>query len=434
VYLLDWGIARLADQDDLVDSDAPAPPSSRVASGTTVGSVLGTPGYMAPEQARGEPIDERADVYALGACLFEVLAKKPLHKGTTVAALLASTQAGANAHLTARAPEADLPLELEVICARATATNAKDRFPSARAMHEAIERFLEGDRDLARRREKSAQHADAARVLAETAVLRSDDEARAVAMREVGRALALDPGNREAMGVMVKLLTDPPSKPPPEVEARMNAARERSATEARAYAVAALASMVVPMVLCPWMGVRDPKPLLGCVAAAVAGAVMTGLRARRWQIRRALVALFVVLGIMFASRIAGPFGVTPILAMGLGVGLTVFPRSQPVWTSIVAAWAAVFVPVALELLGALAPSYEMLGDRVCVASHAVLFPTVPTLVHMCVVTALVIAAVCAYTGRMRDRLVAAEERLRIQAWQLRQILPPTEETPPSTFG
>ena len=46
-----------------------------------------------------------------------------------------------------------------------------------------------------------------------------------------------------------------------------------------------------------------------------------------------------------------------------------------------------------------------------------------------------IAAVCTYAGKMRDRLLYAEERLRIQAWQLRQILPESEEeAPPSVMG
>src|SRR5262249_45044252 len=58
------------------------------------GSVLGTPGYMAPEQVRGEEVDQRADVFGLGAILCEVLTGEPAFRGPDLMAVLRRTEAG----------------------------------------------------------------------------------------------------------------------------------------------------------------------------------------------------------------------------------------------------------------------------------------------------------------------------------------------------
>jgi serine/threonine-protein kinase len=137
VYILDWGIAKIiGEPDPNLSLPLPRPPDDSFQ--TTDGGVFGTPGYMAPEQARGdqEAISVGTDVYGLGLILFEILTGEPMHSSS----------------ISLRSPELAIPPELVAICERALEFDLDARWPSAREMANAIERFLEGDRDLEARR------------------------------------------------------------------------------------------------------------------------------------------------------------------------------------------------------------------------------------------------------------------------------------------
>ncbi|MEO7330035.1 MAG: serine/threonine-protein kinase, partial [Minicystis sp.] len=163
VYILDWGLAKLKEVSDQETAFAVHDPSGDDIH-TAAGRILGTFGYMAPEQALGKvgELDGRCDVYSLGAILFELLSLEPLHPKSSWNAMLHSTLKGADARPSVRAPQRDIPPELEAICVKATSIDPAERFQTARLLHEAVERFLDGDRDLVRRREMAEKHARAA--------------------------------------------------------------------------------------------------------------------------------------------------------------------------------------------------------------------------------------------------------------------------------
>jgi hypothetical protein len=121
VYLLDWGLAMRLDR---------RPDSLR---------VVGTPSYMAPEMLDGAAeIDERTDVYLLGASLHEALAGKPRHKGSSLYHVLAAV-----ARSKPVTYAADVPAELGALCNLATDLDPARRPATAAAFREALERYLE---------------------------------------------------------------------------------------------------------------------------------------------------------------------------------------------------------------------------------------------------------------------------------------------------
>jgi WD40 repeat protein len=128
-------------------STEPRPHSAALPAGSesrpsTSGNVVGTPAYMAPEQARGEDVDERADVYAIGAVLYELLAGTAPHGDDTPRSVLDRLVAGPPVPLAAAAPGA--PRELVDIVAKAMGRLRSDRYPNATALAEDLRRFQTG--------------------------------------------------------------------------------------------------------------------------------------------------------------------------------------------------------------------------------------------------------------------------------------------------
>lgn len=151
VIVLDWGIAKLlqSSESKIVEPDLAAdldPPGDGLL--TVQGQMLGTPAYMAPEQAAGQvdQIDHRTDVYGLGALLYEILTGQPPFSGVVTRELLQKVR-----HELPQPPRelADVPPPLESACLRALAKNPEDRFASARDLAQIVERWQETQRQAA---------------------------------------------------------------------------------------------------------------------------------------------------------------------------------------------------------------------------------------------------------------------------------------------
>lgn len=109
---------------------------------TRTGDVLGTPHYMAPEQALGEKATERSDVYSLGAVLYELLALRPPHEGVDPLSVLERVRSAPVTPL--RRIDPRVPRALETIVMRAMACTPARRYPSAEALAGDLEAFAAG--------------------------------------------------------------------------------------------------------------------------------------------------------------------------------------------------------------------------------------------------------------------------------------------------
>ncbi len=154
VLVLDWGLAKVTGESSAEDlSVPPALTGESVGSTdhTVAGQVLGTPAYMAPEQAEGrlDLLDTRTDVYGLGAVLYEILTGRPPFKGGDTATVLRK--------VTHELPErprsiaAGTAAALDAICMKALAKKSSDRYASARNLAADIQHHLADEPVLAYR-------------------------------------------------------------------------------------------------------------------------------------------------------------------------------------------------------------------------------------------------------------------------------------------
>lgn len=138
--LIDWGLAK-----DLSAGQGPDEVDTGLGGDealTLGGSVLGTPAYMPPEQARGEEVGETADVYALGALLYHLLAGQSPYRGQTSNEVLEQVLAGPPAALSSLEPR--VPPDLAAIVARAMERRPQDRYPTAAGVAEDLRSYLTG--------------------------------------------------------------------------------------------------------------------------------------------------------------------------------------------------------------------------------------------------------------------------------------------------
>ncbi len=141
VVVIDWGLAK-----DLAQPDVGASSDGEWDAGsvgeTVAGSVIGTPAYMPPEQARGQPVDQRADVYALGALLYHVLTGAPPFDGASNTEILGRVLNDGPQPVEQRQP--GVPRDLAAVIKKAMARDPAARYADAGELCDELQRFVTG--------------------------------------------------------------------------------------------------------------------------------------------------------------------------------------------------------------------------------------------------------------------------------------------------
>jgi serine/threonine protein kinase len=128
--ILDFGLAKLHAAEDLADADERSAMATVAA--TQVGMVLGTIGYMSPEQARARPVDHRSDLFSLGVVLYEMVAgERPFRGANAIDTLHAIAYEETRPITTIRA---HLPPSLQRVVGRCLRKRAEDRYGDAREL------------------------------------------------------------------------------------------------------------------------------------------------------------------------------------------------------------------------------------------------------------------------------------------------------------
>jgi serine/threonine-protein kinase len=124
VKVLDFGLAKLVEQTPL-DAEA----ETRMQVQTQAGVIVGTAAFMSPEQARGQEVDARSDIWSLGCVLYEMLTRQQPFRGDTTTDVLANIIHREPPSILIRCPDA--PAELERIIIRAVCKNKAERYQTA---------------------------------------------------------------------------------------------------------------------------------------------------------------------------------------------------------------------------------------------------------------------------------------------------------------
>jgi serine/threonine-protein kinase len=421
VYVLDWGVARV-----LADRTRTTRPQMAVdveEEDTTAGAILGTPGYMSPEQIRGIDVTSKSDVYALGAILFEILTGEPLHPRGDAA--LATTLTHPQEAPAARRPERHPAPELDGACFDALAEDPHQR-PTARELANRVQAYLDGDRDHERRRALAAEQLE----LARDSLEHESDDSRATAIRRAGRALALDPESAEAAELVTKLMLEPPTKLPADLVESLASEDRRMNVQRAKLVTVTTASLFGFWAVIPFMSVTNWSNLFAFYGLVCLGVVASLAVARSGRSRPVPTLALTGMLVLAFTRVAGPFVLTPTVACACVLAMSAMPetRGKP-WLIVGIVVGAIGLGFLLEYFNVIDQTYVIRDGYLVTASDIFAMRTKTLDKAVLIIANLLFVALVGWLAySLNDRRVRAQRQLHVQAWHLRQLIPTTKST------
>jgi eukaryotic-like serine/threonine-protein kinase len=406
---------------------------------TEAGTALGTLEYMAPEQYLAtRRLDERSDIYALGAILYEILSLSWFREAPTRAELGRLVRRETTSPLE-RSPIEGVSAELDSIWRRATATRPADRFQTARDLHDAIIGHLDEEREKLRARDLAMEHARAAALeIADDSAPAEEAEARrGRALRRLGQALAVDPTLAEALKALVQDLLVHPAGASAEVEEEMR--RTERETTARSYGLSAGIYAIWLGLLVGGgavLGVLDRAMMLlmgGVVSALLVYNVWLWRRRPSGQRHMLALTLLGFTAVGMTSTFLGPLVLLPSLATTMFAAFAVTARSDARVRAVTmaASIASVAVPVVLQLTGVVPSSYLFEDGKIVILPRLVALPSQAAHALLGAVAGLTIVLSNLHFARVVHALVSSERSALTQAHRLRQLLPAASPSSPT---
>ncbi len=424
VYVLDWGIAKLAgepttgdklDMEGILQS-SPNALAKRVPTGTL--------GYMSPEQVRCEELDPRSDVYGLGLILFEILTNRKTHPTKLPQVFYSTLQE------VGRASEvAQVPPELDEACALALRVDRDHRVQSARALADLVQAFLDGDRDLEARHRRASELVDRALALLVEARTEGSERKQQSAGRQIAQALALAPEDERVRSSFLGAITEPPVQTPNDVAQQL---RDNLATKTRQGATfAAILYTLFAVAVGGWMLIFRPAihetglVVVGMVSIIIAAAASLWLRTTEVPRDAILGVIFLLstVSICVLSRVLSPWVLVPTLLITNSFGFAIIGgrllrRFVVGFTVLVTPAVALFDVLSTRTTAVFVENGMHVSSQVVTGERVGdLFVAVPG------VLAVVFLIFLISVVRVLETNEKVVSELAMQRWRLRQLLP-----------
>jgi serine/threonine-protein kinase len=321
----------------------------------------------------------------------------------------------------ARLSAAGVPYELVVLCAKATAFDKADRMPTALAFHAALESWLDGERDLGRRRE------EAERSLAKARAAHEAGEPLPVVMRQLSRAVALAPDHEPALALLSTMMLEAAQAVPEGARRELEREAEAAGKRGALLGLLTYAAWFCMLPLALFVGVKSFAALALIVVPALAAMVVSAWAYRKgWsngRLAAAIVSSFVCIA-GFAAAF-GPLLVLPGLLTANIMPLLHLSGERPRFKHLVLTCAllGLAIPLGLEWLGVVPPSYAWRDGTMTVLPRLIDLPPVGSTIILLVGSVLNIFS-CHFTvaASVQQQLRARTEALS-QTHVMQEVMP-----------
>ncbi|MCA9574376.1 MAG: hypothetical protein H6726_04025 [Sandaracinaceae bacterium] len=390
---------------------------------------------MAPEQhAAPETVNGRADVYALGCILFELLAHRPLHDPDTLRArpLQEAYRVANPSPLDAvRARGGALPVtgSLDEACKRALMLDPAERTLSARDLHDCVVAYLDGAAIQRWRHDEASRLSQrAAALVHETQATAGADtfERRQQALTALGRAMSLAPADETTRQTVRNLLHEPP---PADAKvllaARMESWKQVLATETIGGLVLALCAWVVCVPLMWWMGIRDTG--YAALLLGLGGATIVWLLAFLWREPPRAWALLGMgalstLAVASSGRWLGPFGIAPAVFVAHMSFFAMVPEKRTRYAMMAMLMAGALFPVGELLITGQVANMHMVDGTIVITPLVTHLPPLATWATLLFINAAVMVGTGASMRILFLRMEDAQRTILWHQWQIEALM------------